>query len=230
MVLIGDGDLIRNDFLKINNQIKPVLLSFESADYGTSDFFPRYGNSIFFQNLVDELLDKSELIPLRSKMNMPRLLKKEIYNEKQFWQIINIIIPLLLIIILELPINILEKINMLIKIIRNILFIFFINLLFDRCDNSIQDSDFKNFAVKDTANISKFRISDTEGNEIVISRENSSKIWMINGTNFKANQPSVDLLMETFYRIRVKQDVSISALNTVINRLSVRHKKSRNFH
>ena len=99
MVLIGDGDLIRNDFLKINNQIKPVLLSFESADYGTPDFFPRYGNSIFFQNLVDELLDKSELIPLRSKMNMPRLLKKEIYNEKQFWQIINIIIPLLLIII-----------------------------------------------------------------------------------------------------------------------------------
>ena len=53
---------------------------------------------------------------------------------------------------------------MLIKIIRNILFIFFINLLFfDRCDNSIQDSDFKNFAIKDTSNISKFRISDTEG-------------------------------------------------------------------
>ena len=31
--------------------------------------------------------------------------------------------------------------------------------------------------------------------------------------------------METFYRIRVKQDVPKSALNTVINRLSVRHKK-----
>ena len=60
---------------------------------------------------------------------------------------------------------------------------------------------------------------------IVISRENNSKKWMINGTNYPANKPSVDLLMETFYRIRVKQDVSISALNTVINRLSVRHKK-----
>ena len=113
---------------------------------------------------------------------------------------------------------------MLVKIVRNILFII-INLLFIRCDNSIQNSYFKNFAVKDTANVSKFRISDTEGNEIVISRENSSKTWMINGTNFKANQPSVDLLMETFYRIRVKQDVPISALKTVINRLSVRHKK-----
>jgi ABC-2 type transport system permease protein len=99
MVFIGDGDLIRNDFLKINDQIKPVLLSFESADYGTPDFFPRYGNSTFFQNLVDELLNKSELIPLRSKMNMPRLLNKDIYSEKQFWQSINIILPTIIIII-----------------------------------------------------------------------------------------------------------------------------------
>jgi ABC-2 type transport system permease protein len=97
MVFIGDGDIIRNDFLKINDQIKPVLLSFESADYGNPEFFPRYGNSMFFQNLVDELLDKSELIPLRSKMNMPRLLKKDIYSEKQFWQLINIIIPIIII-------------------------------------------------------------------------------------------------------------------------------------
>ena len=49
MVLIGDGDLIRNDFLKINNQIKPVLLSFESADYGTSDFFLDMATVYFFK-------------------------------------------------------------------------------------------------------------------------------------------------------------------------------------
>ena len=102
MVFIGDGDLIRNDFLKINNQLKPVLLSFESADYGTPEFFPRYGNSIFFQNLVDELLDKGELIPLRSKMNMPRLLKKDIYSEKQFWQLINLVFPLIIIVLIGL--------------------------------------------------------------------------------------------------------------------------------
>ena len=48
---------------------------------------------------------------------------------------------------------------------------------------------------------------------------------MIDGTDFNASKPSVDLLMETFYRIRVKQDVAKSAFNTVINRLSVRHKK-----
>ena len=102
MIFIGDGDLIRNDFIKADNQIKPVLLSFESADYGTPEFFPRYGNEMFFLNLVDELLGKSELIPLRSKMNMPRLLKKEIFGQRSFWQLINILIPLILVIVIGL--------------------------------------------------------------------------------------------------------------------------------
>ena len=102
MVFIGDGDLIRNDFIKADKQIKPVLLSFESADYGTPDFFPRYGNGMFFQNLVDELLEKSELIPLRSKMNMPRLLKKEIFGQRNFWQLINILFPLIIVIVIGL--------------------------------------------------------------------------------------------------------------------------------
>tara|TARA_B110000037_G_scaffold172376_1_gene195874 strand:+ start:485 stop:2407 length:1923 start_codon:yes stop_codon:yes gene_type:complete len=102
MIFIGDGDLIRNDFIKADKQIKPVLLSFESADYGTPDFFPRYGNGMFFQNLVDELLEKSELIPLRSKMNMPRLLKKEIFGQRNFWQLINILFPLIIVIVIGL--------------------------------------------------------------------------------------------------------------------------------
>ena len=102
MVFIGDGDLIRNDFIKAEKQIKPVLLSFESADYGTPDFFPRYGNGMFFQNLVDELLERSELIPLRSKMNMPRLLKKEIFGQRNFWQLINILFPLIIVIVIGL--------------------------------------------------------------------------------------------------------------------------------
>ena len=109
--------------------------------------------------------------------------------------------------------------------LNHLFFIICLSSLFIKCDFSNQSSDFKNFAIKDTSKISKFRISDTEGNEILISRDNSSRNWMIYGTSFKANQPSVDLLMETFYRIRVKQEVPNSALNTVINRLSVRHKK-----
>ena len=88
----------RNDFVKADNQIKPVLLSFESADYGTPNFTPRYGNALFFLNIIDKLLDREELITLRSKMNMPRLLKKDIYSQKEFWQFFNLGIPLIFII------------------------------------------------------------------------------------------------------------------------------------
>ncbi len=93
------------------------------------------------------------------------------------------------------------------------------------CNNGSSYYDLKDFAVKDTSQIIKFKISDTEDNSIVISRKNNSGKWEIEGSNFTANKSSVDLLMETFYRIRVKQDVPNSAFNTVINRLSVRHKK-----
>ena len=44
-------------------------------------------------------------------------------------------------------------------------------------------------------------------------------------SDYLASQSSVDLLMETFYRVRVKQDVPNHTFKTVINRLSVIHKK-----
>lgn len=106
---------------------------------------------------------------------------------------------------------------------------FTITLLFSilviSCNYDDQYYDLKDFAIKDTSSIIKFRISDTENNTVGITRENENKNWLIEGTNFKASRPSVELLMETFYRIRVKQDVPNSAFNTVINRLSVKYKK-----
>ena len=43
------------------------------------------------------------------------------------------------------------------------------------CNNNHNNNDLKDFAIKDTASISKFRISDTEGNTITINRDNKSK-------------------------------------------------------
>ena len=93
------------------------------------------------------------------------------------------------------------------------------------CSNNCNNNELKDFAVKDTASISKFRISDTEGNTITINRNNKSKTWMIDGTDFHANKPSVDLLMETFYRIQIKQPVSKNAEKNVIKRLAVSNKR-----
>lgn len=110
-------------------------------------------------------------------------------------------------------------------ILKNLLVYAFLTLLFISCDSGSVQYDLRDFAIKDTSSIIKFRISDTENNTIEITRNNSDKIWRIGGTNFEATKASVDLIMGTFYRTRVKQDVPNSAFNTVINRLSVRYKK-----
>ncbi len=96
MVFISDGDLIRNDFiLSGENKGRPVLLSSEVSKFGTPDFYLKYGNATFFLNIVDELLGREELIPLRSKMSFPRLIKKDAYDNKYFWQLINILLPII---------------------------------------------------------------------------------------------------------------------------------------
>jgi len=40
-------------------------------------------------------LGREELIPLRSKMSFPRLIKKDAYDNKYFWQLINILLPII---------------------------------------------------------------------------------------------------------------------------------------
>jgi hypothetical protein len=110
-------------------------------------------------------------------------------------------------------------------ILKNLIICLLSSILLASCDIESAQYDLKDFAIKDTSSITKFRISDTEDNTVEITRINSDKIWKIGGTNLLATKASVDLIMGTFYRTRVKQDVPNSTFNTVINRLSVRYKK-----
>ncbi len=84
---------------------------------------------------------------------------------------------------------------------------------------------FKDFAIKDTASIETFRISDTENNTITITRKKDGKTWMIGDSEFRAQPNTIELLMETFYRIKIKQDVPEESVENVLTSLSVRHKK-----
>ena len=76
-------------------------------------------------------------------------------------------------------------------------FMTFISLIFlsSRCDlinNSAEiESD---FSIQDTANIIKFKISDSENNSITISRNNVHKLWMIEGSDYLAQQNNVELI------------------------------------
>ena len=76
-----------------------MLLSSEVSKFGTPEFYLKYGNATFFLNIVDELMGREELIPLRSKMSFPRLIKKNAYENKYFWQVINLLLPIVAVLI-----------------------------------------------------------------------------------------------------------------------------------
>ena len=93
-----------------------------------------------------------------------------------------------------------------------------------------QESDasaetFSDFAIADTSLIETFIISDTENNSITITRKADGKTWMIGDSKYRALPSSVDLITNTFERIRVKQDVPEVAIENVLTSLAVRHKK-----
>ena len=87
MVIISDGDLARNQIQKG----QPYDLS---LDKWTGE---QFGNKEFLLNAVDYLLDDSGLIKLRNKTLQINLLdKQKAYKERTYWQIINIVLPLLI--------------------------------------------------------------------------------------------------------------------------------------
>jgi len=123
-----------------------------------------------------------------------------------------------------------NRINIGIHVNKLVVPMVFILLIFvsNQCDIMGEDAESEPetaFAVKDTTNIVKFRISDTQGNSITITRENNAKKWMIEGTDYGAQPNNVKLIMETFYRIRVKQDIPEKGIEHQLKMLSVQHKK-----
>ena len=59
-----------------------------------------FGNKKFFVNTIDYMLDASGIMEIRTREVKLRLLNKaKIKEEKGFWQLINIIVPVVLIIV-----------------------------------------------------------------------------------------------------------------------------------
>ncbi|WP_179377136.1 gliding motility-associated ABC transporter substrate-binding protein GldG [Winogradskyella wichelsiae] len=87
MVVISDGDVIKNEVLRN----RPQQLGFDQLT-GKS-----FGNKEFLLNTVNYLLDDSGLINIRSKeINIAFLDTDKIKERKSKWQFINIALPLIL--------------------------------------------------------------------------------------------------------------------------------------
>ncbi|QCX39161.1 gliding motility-associated ABC transporter substrate-binding protein GldG [Aureibaculum algae] len=87
MVIIADGDIIANEVVKG----QPIELGVDKYN-GV-----RYGNTEFLMNSINYLLDDSGLLELRNKKIQLQFLDKEkAYTERTFWQMINVILPLVI--------------------------------------------------------------------------------------------------------------------------------------
>lgn len=102
MIVIGDGDLIRNQINPVENKVMEL-----GKDRYTRTSF---ANKTFALNCVDYLLDESGLMSLRAKDFDLRMLNKEKAEEqKRFWRILNMAAPVGLVILFGLIYNFIRR-------------------------------------------------------------------------------------------------------------------------
>jgi len=97
MIVIGDGDLIKNQVTADGQVYSLGYDRFASKNFGQP---VEFANKKFFLNCVDYLCDESNLIEVRSREIVLRLLdKNKVKTERTFWQIINVALPILSVLI-----------------------------------------------------------------------------------------------------------------------------------
>ena len=92
MLVFSDGDVFKNQISEKDGS--PFPLGYDRYTQQT------YGNKTFLLNAIDYLTDDSGLIALRSKEIKLRLLDKgKLVAEKTTWQLINTLIPLIMLVL-----------------------------------------------------------------------------------------------------------------------------------
>lgn len=89
-IVVSDGDVAKNKYLPAREQVVPL-------GYNEVENFI-YANKEFLQNAVEYLLDKNGIIAARGKEVRLRMLDTtRAQDEKTWWQLVNIVFPLILI-------------------------------------------------------------------------------------------------------------------------------------
>ena len=95
MIVVGDGDMVLNSVVKGN----PIPMGMNVYTYGTQAQVP-FANKDFLQNCIDYLINENGLSDAKAKDYVVRLLdNKKVEEQKTMWQVVNILLPILLVIL-----------------------------------------------------------------------------------------------------------------------------------
>ncbi len=104
MIVVSDADIIRNGIRMEGGKVYPLELG---RDRLTQEL---YGNKDFIVNAINYLVDDSGLMELRTRKMRIRLLDRAKINKSRLlWQLINIIVPVLMIVIAGLIFSFMRK-------------------------------------------------------------------------------------------------------------------------
>lgn len=95
MIVVGDGDIILNSVVKGN----PIPMGMNVYTYNTQAQVS-FANKDFLQNCLDYLINENGLSEAKAKDYVVRLLdNKKTDQQKTLWQIINIVLPILVVLL-----------------------------------------------------------------------------------------------------------------------------------
>jgi len=104
MIVIADGDIIRNQMQFSQGNYLPLPLGYDR--YTGQQF----GNKELILNAMNYLTENEGLISIRSKELKLRLLDRtKVENERTFWQILNVVVPVVLVLIFGLTLAWMRK-------------------------------------------------------------------------------------------------------------------------
>ncbi len=78
----------------------------------------------------------------------------------------------------------------------------------------------QDYHVKDISSVTRIYLADKQNNEVLLTRTGDST-WLVDN-QYEANQPLVDLLLETLNTMRIRQQVNHNAIPTIVKDLSAR--------
>lgn len=82
----------------------------------------------------------------------------------------------------------------------------------------------QDYNIEDTAAVTRIYMADKQDNEVLLTRtgkQESTSAWLVDN-KYPANQPMVDLLLETMNTMRIRQQVNRNAVPNVIKDISAR--------